>query len=101
MNALKGIIRNGQVVLERPTDWPDGTEVRIAPTATDQANGEEPGEEEWSNTPEAIAEWLAWSKSLKPLNITPEEEADTEAWLRKMSDYGWAKMEKRVEDLCR
>ena len=99
MNALKGIIRDGQVVLEQPADWPDGTEVRIAPAATAQASDEELSEEGWPNTPEAIADWLKWYDSLKPLIITPEEEADTEAWLRKINDYGRAKLEKDVEDI--
>jgi hypothetical protein len=39
-------------------------------------------EEDWSNIPEAIAEWLAWYDSLEPLEFTPQEEADTAAWHR-------------------
>ena len=35
-------------------------------------------EEEWSNTPEAIADWLKWYDSLEPLVMTPEEQAEWE-----------------------
>jgi hypothetical protein len=101
MSVLKGTIRNGQVVLEQKADWPDGTEVNIIPAGRLPTGDEEMAEEDWSNAPEAIADWLKWSNSLKPLILTPAEEADTEAWLRRFSDYGIAGMEKGTEDMFR
>jgi hypothetical protein len=32
-------------------------------------------EEDWQDTPEAIAAWLRWYDSLEPLQFTPQEEA--------------------------
>jgi hypothetical protein len=57
--------------------------------------------EDWSNTPEAIADWLKWFESLPKLTITPEEEAETEAWLKKMDAHGLAKMGRESEDARR
>src|SRR5207245_1986199 len=104
-------------------DWPDGAEVEIrlaresgdngdrsmnpdesarTPAAMDKTRrpeetAEEPVEEGWSNSPEAIADWLKWYDSLEPLTLTPEEEADAEAWMRKVNDYAIAKMNKVPE----
>ena len=33
------------------------------------------GEEDWADTPEAVADWLRWYDSLEPLEMIPEEEA--------------------------
>jgi hypothetical protein len=120
---IKGSVKGGRLELDAPPDWPEGTEVEVYPvsppaayepeggngTVSDSGKPEE-GEEirhtaeaqcddAWLNTPEAIADWLKWFDSLEPLIMTPEEEADTEAWLKKFSDYGTAKMHRRVEDL--
>ncbi len=53
----------------------------------------------WLNTPEAIADWLKWFDSLEPLVLTPTEEADTLAWLKKLDEYSISKIEKRVEHI--
>lgn len=85
---MKGIIRNGRVETDEPINLPDGTELLIS-----VQNGKEGDTEEgWDNSPEAIADWLAWCDSLQPLKITAEEQADTDAWLKKINDYGSAKM---------
>ena len=44
------------------------------------------GAEDWSNSPEAIADWLAWYDSLEPLVFTPEEAADLQDWRRRVKD---------------
>jgi hypothetical protein len=96
MILTKGVIQQGQVIIPKPIDLPDGTEVVVAagPTEDDGAGG-------WDNSPEGIAAWMIWYDSLEPLIFTPEEEADTEAWLKKMNDYSGANMDKGVEDLFR
>ena len=40
-------------------------------------------DKDWDNSPEGIAAWMKWYESLEPLIFTPEEEADTAAWLKK------------------
>jgi hypothetical protein len=106
MTAIKAIVKGGRLELEVPADWPEGTVVEIHPVGQAGQNAgrpmtseEEAGEEGWSNTPEAIADWLRWYDSLEPLTLTPEEETDAEAWLRKASDYAIANMDKDSEDL--
>lgn len=62
--------------------------------------GPSPGSEpEWDNSPEGIAAWLAWFDSLPAVKISPEEEADTAAWRKNMSEYGIATMDEGIKDL--
>jgi hypothetical protein len=58
-------------------------------------------EEGWDNSPEGIASWLKWYDSLQPLIFTREEEADTEAWLKKMNEHSSANCDKGIEGLFR
>lgn len=118
MTTPKATVKGGRLELNVPADWPDGTEVEIHPI--DQASRgakdsmatsaippnpgttcqeEEPLEDGWSNSPEAIADWLKWYDSLQPLLLTAAEEADAEAWMRKANEYAIAKMEKSSQDI--
>jgi hypothetical protein len=97
-NVIRAVVRNGRVELEEPIQLPDGTEVLIAlpnvsPEPTDTAD--------WSSAPQAVAAWLQWYDSLEPLLFTPEEEADTEAWLKKMNNYSMDSMDRPIADLFR
>jgi hypothetical protein len=66
MGVLRGVVRNGAVVLPGPTDWPDGTPVEVRPTAlSDEAEHDDPA---------VIADWCRWLDSLQPLELTPEQE---------------------------
>jgi hypothetical protein len=94
----KAIIRQGQVIVAKPIDLPDGTEVVVSAIPPKSAGD---FEEDWDNSPEGIAMWLKWYDSVEPLIFTPEEEADTEAWLKKMNDYSIVNMDKGIEDLFR
>jgi hypothetical protein len=96
--VAKGTIRHGKIEVEKPIDLPDGSNVVIQIATTAAA---EEINEDWDNSPEAIADWLKWYYSLEPLIFTPEEEADTAAWLRKMDDFSAARMDKEIEDLFR
>jgi len=100
MSAIRATWTNGQIIPDCPVDWPEGARLLVEPDLT--AGGSiGVSEEECSNTPEAIADWLRWSNSLEPLIITPEEEADAEAWMRKVNEYDIANMDKGIEDLFR
>ncbi len=92
----RAVIQQGQVIVAKPIDLPDGTEVVVSASPD---LSEEDVEEEWDNSPEGIAAWLTWYHSLEPLIFTPEEEADTEAWLKKMNAYSAANMARGTEDL--
>jgi hypothetical protein len=108
MTTIKAIVKGKRLELDVPAEWPDGAEVEIhlvgkagnnadGPAAPEQT--EEPLEEGWSNSPEAIASWLKWYDSLEPLILTPEEEADAEAWMRKANDYARARLNEGLEDV--
>ena len=97
MNAVKGTFKNGQIVLDSTAHWPEGTKVRVRPVDRDDALGV--NEDDWEDTPEAIAEWLLWYDSLEPLIFTPEEEAEIAAWRKKVKDYTIANMHQRIDGL--
>ncbi len=97
MATIKATVRGGRLEVDEPINLPDGTELLIPlPNGVGEA-----GEGDWDNSPEGIADWLKWYESLEPLIITAEEEADTEAWLKKMNEEGRSKAEKRIEDVFR
>ncbi len=96
-SMIRGVVRGGRIEVETPIDLPDGTELLIPlPEATSA-----PAEVEvrGDNSPEAIAAWLAWFDALPTLKITPEEEADTAAWQKRMGAHASGQMEKELEDL--
>jgi hypothetical protein len=99
VQAIKGIYKNGQIELKRSANWPEGTEVVVKPVPHDETFGIR--EEDWSDTPEAIAEWLRWYDSLEPLIMTPEEEAEWQAARQAQKDFEKANFEKRSERIER
>jgi hypothetical protein len=97
MKAIEATFKNGQIVPDGPTDWPEGCRLRIEPLAsTDIANGEEHRE-----TPEQIEDWLRWYRSLEPLEFTGEEEADLATWRRRVEQHELANSEQRITGLFR
>jgi len=49
-------------------------------------------DEAWDNSPEGIADWIRRYDSLEPLLMTPQEEAEAEAWLKKCGEYEMKKL---------
>ena len=84
MSTVKATVRGGRLELEEPINLPDGTELLI-PLPNGPGKTEEDG---WDNWPAGIADWLNCYDSLQPLVFTAAEEADAEAWLKKMDEYG-------------
>jgi hypothetical protein len=93
---MNGVVRNGRIETERPIDLPEGTELLISVRNGKSAADVEEG---WDTSPEAIAAWIQWCDSLQPLKITAEEEADTDAWIRKTGEYEAAKGDDDIEGL--
>ena len=73
MSTLKGIIRNGQVIVIGPTDLPDGTEVEILPVSLSALD------DEGQVTPDEIARTLAAMEKIEPFEMTDAERAAIEA----------------------
>lgn len=77
MDAIKATVQGGRVDLVVPPDWPDGTQVIVRPVGHDADAGLR--EEDWSDSPDAVDDWLKWYDSLEPLIFTAEERANWEA----------------------
>ncbi len=98
MDAINATWKNGQIVPDGPVDWPDGLRLVVEPaSASDGSTGSE--EDDWPNSPAAIADWLQWYDSLEPLIFTSEEEADIAAWRQKVRDYTIANSPRSLEGL--
>ena len=94
MSPITGIWQGGHVVLDGVTDWPDGCRVLVEPVSMDETIGL--SEDEWRDSPEAVAEWIQWYESLEPLEITPEEQADVVNWQRQICAYENARGNERL-----
>ncbi len=79
MSAIRGTIQDGQVVLSKPADLPNGTEVTVNPVSSPGVD-ELPDDEDVS--PEAIARRLALMDRVQPW-MTPEQEA---AWKKQREE---------------
>jgi len=87
MHAIRGTVKDGRLDLAVPHEWPDGTEVLVQPVERGE-RGDCFGirEDDWPDTPEAVAEWLQWYDSLEPLIFTDEERAAWETARREQKD---------------
>jgi hypothetical protein len=69
MTTIKGTVKNRQVVVEVPADWPEGCEVRIEPITEADVEDDGPA------PPEVIAARLALLDQIEPGWLSPEDEA--------------------------
>jgi len=100
MTVIEGTYKNGQVILDAATSWPEGSRVRIE--LLPAADGLGMTEEEQGDDPESIARWLAEFEAIPPLQMTGEEEAAWQAARQAQRDYELARFEergKRIEGL--
>ena len=72
MNTFKGVIHNGQVILPRPADLPEGTEVEIVPLDLSLTDDDGPV------TADEIARTLAAMEAVQPFEISDSERAAIE-----------------------
>ena len=105
METVLGTYRDGQVILEREVDWPNGAslEVRLG-TSADAASRRDREElcydgSKPPGTPEEIEEWLKWFDSIEPFDMTPEEEARIEADLQEFNEFNKQAVRKQWDDL--
>ncbi len=98
MKTLKATVRNGGLLLNQPLDLPDGTAVLIQLLGSTEPFNTDT-EEGWDNSPEGIAAWVRWCDALEPVKITQQEESDADNWLKKINNYGFAKLDKGIEDV--
>ena len=83
MGVIHGVWQDGRIIAEGRVDWPQECRLRIEPETEPVPPGsmEDPSED-GSDSPEAMADCLAWYDSLEPLVFTPAEEAVLRDWRR-------------------
>lgn len=97
MSVLKAIVKDGKIELEAPTDWPDGTEVRIEPTKPAESIGIR--DEDWPDSPEGIARLVALMDQFEPLEFTGREEAEWEAARKAQEEFEKARFDEHGDAL--
>ena len=100
MHAIKGTYKDGQVILGQSADWPEGTELLVAPILRDNSLGMR--EEDWPTDPEGLRRLLALIDSTEPLEMTPEEEATWQAARQAQKEFElatWEQHGRQIEGL--
>jgi hypothetical protein len=97
MSAITGTVRDGSVILDEPALLPEGSRVVVQPIETVAPLGI--SEADWQDTPEAIADWIAWYDSLQPIEVSAADEQAIEAFRRRQKEAGKAAFDERAERL--
>jgi len=97
VNAIKGVVKNGHIVLDNPAVLPEGCRVLVEPITWEETLGIR--EEDWQDTPEAVAAWLRWYDSLEPLQLTAQEEDEWQAARQAQNAREKAPFEEHAEKL--
>jgi hypothetical protein len=65
VNSIKATWTNGQIVPAEPVDWPEGSQLVVAPLASD---GAQIGlsENQWRDDPDPVAAWVAAVEKIEP-----------------------------------
>lgn len=108
MNAIKSVVRNGQICLNAPANWPEGAEVLIELVSPPTRHGSAETtlitgmtEEEQGDDPASIARWIAEFEAIPRLLMTPEEEAQGGAARKAQRQFELATSDERAEKLRR
>lgn len=94
MRAIKATWKNGRIVPAEPVDWPEGVELLVEPVPASEKIGLD--ESEWEDTPEALADWEAWLKTIEPLEYTDQERADLERYREEFRRYNIEAVRKQM-----
>lgn len=100
MSTVQARYQNGQVVLESPVNWDDGTKLRVEPVI-EPVDVEFVGmsEEEQGDDPESIARWIEAVEAIPSLEMSEEEERGLKAWREQMKAYNVEAVRKQMEEL--
>jgi hypothetical protein len=93
MSTLKGIIRDGQVIVIGPTDLPDGTEVEILPLGLSAVD------DQGQMTSDEIARTLAAMEKIEPFEMTDAERAAIEVDRQARREWEKAHFDERADRL--
>jgi hypothetical protein len=96
MATVKGTWVNGRIVLDGPASWPEGSRLAIneeLPTDIEFMTEEEQGDD-----PELIQRWIAELRTIPPLPMTPEQEAEMLAWRQKVKAFNLDAVRRQMEE---
>lgn len=96
MAAVRGQYVDGHVVLSERADWPEGTQVVVAPV--EETRAAELLEEQSASDPACIRAWIAEFDTIPPLELTEEEEAAWQAARRKQKEHELSRWHETVRD---
>lgn len=99
MSAITGRVENGLVILDEPASLPEGSRVVVQPLESAASLGLR--EDNWQDTPEAIADWIAWYDSLEPIVLSPDEEQAIEAFRQRAKEFGKSGFDERADRLSK
>lgn len=99
MIAITGTIKNGLVVLDEPGDLPDGSRVLVQPI--EFAGSFTMSEADWQDSPEAIADWIAWYDSLEPVELSAADEAELKTFRERQKEFDKTNFSERSDRLRR
>jgi hypothetical protein len=95
MNAIKATWKNGQIVPDVPVNWPEDCRLIVEPLPEGERVGID--ESEWRDDPENLADWEAWIKTIRPLELTPEEDAAFARFDEEMRRYNVEAVRRQME----
>lgn len=96
MKILEATWMNGQVVLDRRPDWPEGR--RLIVKEADRPEIEFMTEEEQSDDPQAIQRWIDELRAIPPVPELPDADGDSRAWEETMARFNIEAVRKQFED---
>lgn len=97
MSVITGTVKNGLIELDEPGYLPDGSRVVVQPVESAESVGM--SEAQWQDSPEAIADWIAWYDSLEPIELSTADEAEIRAFRERQQEVGKTSFGDRSERL--
>lgn len=97
MSAITGTVKNGLIVLDDEANLPDGSRVLVHSIESVETIGM--SEADWPDTPEAIADWIAWYDSLQPIELSPADEQAIEAFRERQKEVAKCAFDERANRL--
>lgn len=96
MSSVKATWSNGQILLDAPANWPEGR--RLIVDEDRPAEIEFMTEEEQSDDPKAIEQWIAELRAMPAVTMTPEDEASLAAWRKKVKEFNLDAVRRQMEE---
>lgn len=96
MNSIKATWTNGQILPAEPVDWPEGSQLVVAPISpADVRIGLT--EDEWHDDPQSIAAWIAAVEQIEPLIWQDGEQEAYERFRAEHRQYNTEAVRRQME----